>query len=61
MGKRTSTPEIGTVESTARAVQQSACKSLVKKKEKVPEMLFYSMVRKKFKKIVNKRLDQRKR
>lgn len=46
MGKRISAPEPGTEESAGKAVWQRACKSLAKKKEKVPEMLFYSTVRK---------------
>lgn len=46
MGERTSTTEIGTVQSTTRAVGQRVHKSLGKKKKKLPEMLFVSMVRK---------------
>lgn len=46
MGKRTCTPEIGTVESARRAMGQRAHKSLGKKNEKLPEVLFVSTVRK---------------
>ena len=46
MGKKTSTPETGTVESAGRAMGWRAHKSLGKKKEKLPEMLFVSTVRK---------------
>lgn len=40
MGKRTSTPEIETVESARRAMGQRVHKSLGKKKEKLPEIQF---------------------
>lgn len=46
MGERTSTPEIGTVQSATRAMGQREHKSLGNKKKKVPEMLFVSTVRK---------------
>lgn len=45
MGKRSSTPEIGAMESARRAMVQRARKSLGNKKEKIPEMLIVSMVR----------------
>lgn len=46
MGERTSTPEIGTVQSATRAMGQRVHKSLGKKKKKLPEMLFVRTVRK---------------